>query len=189
MQPTSHFSHDKIKCTLDEWGKDNSRQVRGHELVDIIQDPRTKWEMVRGNYPWGRELEMFHWQKWKQCNYGYDWNVYLTYYEEKEDWFWKFSLIPPFQKDNLQAKYNKGVAHDVEHVFRATRDFANQVTGCHLRDLGHWNDWNNRSSLSSKMADAYCFQPDGHEAISYKRLFDFMELCRSWEGSPEPIIV
>ena len=188
MQPSSHFSHDKIKCKLDdwEWG-DYEPEVMGHELVDIIQDPRTRWDSRTSNWPVGSEAWMAHCQKWKNCNYGYDWNVYLTYYEEKEDWFWEFSLIPPFQKDNLQARYDKGLVRGVEFVFRATRDDSNRVTGFHCRDISSEMDL--QSSFSSKLADAYCFQPDGHKAISFEKLFEFMELCRSWHGSPDLTIV
>ena len=184
MQPsTTPFSHDNSKCTLDEW--EGEQDVRGHELVEIIQDPRTRWDSRTSNWPVGFEPQMFHCQKWKRCNYGYDWNVYLTYYEKKEDWFWEFSLIPPFQKDNLQARFAHGLVCEVQHVFRATRDDSNRVTGFHC----NYADLDRQSLLSLKCADAYCFQPDGHKAISFEKLFEFMELCRSWHQSPELTIV
>ena len=180
MQPSSHFSHDKIKCKLDdwEWG-DYEPEVMGHGLVDIIQDPRTRWDSRIRNWPAGNEPSLIHCQKWKRCNYGYDWNVYLTYYEEKEDWFWEFSLIPP-----LSPKPNYRTSPSVEFVFRATRDDSNRVTGFHCRDIS-----SDISLFSSKWANQCCFQPDVNAAISYEKLFEFMELCRNLHLSPDITIV
>ena len=185
MQPSSHFSHDKIKCKLDDWDWDNVPQVRGHDLVDIIQDPRTRWDGRLSNWPVGNEPRMFHCAKWKRCNYDYDWNVYLTYYENKGDWFWEFSLIPPFQEDNLHGRYNKDLVCNEEFVFRATRNDSNQVTGFHCRDLSG----DLKGSFSPKLADNFCFQPNFNTIESYNKLFDFMDLCRIRHGSPHLIIV
>ena len=184
MQPnTTPFFHDNSKCALPR-GFDPKVAVGPFKgslcnlnLEEIISNPSTRWDSRTSNWSAGDEIGEGHCNKWKNCNHGYDWNVYLSYYEERTEHFWEFSLIPPLHRNNMNIQ-------GTVLVFRATRDHYNIVRGFHtsyLKDTG--------KTCSSRLADVCCFQPDGHKAISFEKLFEFMELCRSWHGSPDLTIV